>query len=88
MIKKPDVDWYINKMSDIFFERKIVLDTKQANEKGLKFQFTGKRYEKGECKVYGCVIHWLQLLETMEYIYNNLKNKSELEYTTKKVFII
>lgn len=70
--KKPDVNWYMNKMSDIFFKRKLVVDNNDP-KKEIVLYFTGEHYRKWEHMVYKCLRYWWTIPEIMEYIYNNFK---------------
>lgn len=74
--KKPDVDWYIKKINDIFYERKIAYD-KRISLKETSFHFSWKYYKLWKTTVFGCVSYWWNILDLLEAVYNNYDKETD-----------
>lgn len=67
--KKSTVEQYAKKLSDTFFDRKIICDNSNKS-RAITFHFKWKYNKWWKEKIFECVNYWWDLLLLMEEIYN------------------
>lgn len=77
---KPTVEQYAKKLSDTFFDRKIICDNSNKS-RAIAFHFKWKYHKWVKEKIFECVNYWWDLLLLMEEIYNIFN--AEKEYRNK-----
>ena len=77
---KPIIERYSKKLSDTFFDRKIICDNSNKS-RAITFHFKWKYNKWWKEKIFECVNYWWDLLLLMEEIYNIFN--AEKEYRDK-----
>lgn len=74
--KKPSDEWYAKKLSDIFYDWKIICDNKNSS-RDISFHFKWKYYEWWKEKTYEHIMFWWELWYLMKIIYDSFKKKTD-----------
>ena len=73
---KPTIEQYAKKLSDTFFDRKIICDNSNKS-RSITFHFKWKYNKWWKEKIFECVNYWWDFLLLMEEIYNTFNAKKE-----------
>ena len=78
--KKPTVEQYSKKLSDTFFDRKIICDNSNKS-RSITYHFKWKYHKRWKEKTFECIQYWWDLWLLIEDIYNRFN--AEKEYWDK-----
>ena len=74
--KKPTVEWYVEKINDVFYEWKISYD-KKGSSKGNSIHFCWKYNKWWKVMVYDHIVFWWDLWFLMENVYDRFYKEKE-----------
>jgi len=75
--EKPTVEWYSKKLSETFFDRKIICDNSNST-RWITYHFKWKYNKWLKEKSYEYIQYWWDLCQFMEDIYNKFNEEKEL----------
>lgn len=74
--KKPTVEQYSKKLSDTFFDRKIICDNSNST-RWITYHFKWKYNKWWEEKIFECIQYWWDLSLLMKDIYDRFNREKE-----------
>lgn len=74
--KKPTVEWYAKKLSDTFYDWKIICDNTNKS-RWIGFHFKWKYYKWWKEKAFECIQYWWDILSLMKDIYDRFNREKE-----------
>lgn len=74
--KKPTAEWYSKKLSDFFFDWKIICDNSNSS-RWITYHFKWKYHKWVKEKSYEYIQYWWDLCPFMEDIYNKFNEEKE-----------